>query len=347
MKTAILLMAHGSRIPEANQAVDQIAAMVKDFAGYDIVEVAFREQHLPNIQQGVDLCVAPRGETHPARALLPLPGRPRAGGPPGRAGAGQGAPPRGGDGPRQAPGRARQAWPRSWWNGWGGASAKRGGSDVGAPAPGRDRGGILSHHRGGGGTAPLVGKRVARRAPRHPYQCRFRLPRLDGDLSRCHRLRHRGTEGGMRHRHRHHHGERRHRQAAAGKLRRDPSPATSGRRRVAKDAKALAITRSILAMRKGVRDPNNRIFVIGNAPTALFELIRLIGEEGVAPGADSGAAGRLRRGGGEQAGTGGAGAKPAGTPLRHQRRPQGGLQRRRGGDERHPHSGGPPSNPPG
>ena len=32
MKTAILLMAHGSRIPEANQAVDQIAAMVKDFA---------------------------------------------------------------------------------------------------------------------------------------------------------------------------------------------------------------------------------------------------------------------------------------------------------------------------
>ena len=52
---------------------------------------------------------------------------------------------------------------------------------------------------------------------------------------------------------------------------------------VAKDAKAQLITRSILAMRKGGRDANNGIFVIGNAPTALFELIRLIREERLAP----------------------------------------------------------------
>lgn len=52
---------------------------------------------------------------------------------------------------------------------------------------------------------------------------------------------------------------------------------------VAKDAKAQLITRSILAMRKGGRDANNGIFVIGNAPTALFELIRLIREERVMP----------------------------------------------------------------
>lgn len=58
MKTAILLMAHGSRIPEANGAVGEIAAMVKEMTGYDIVEVAFREQHLPNIQAGIDSCVA-------------------------------------------------------------------------------------------------------------------------------------------------------------------------------------------------------------------------------------------------------------------------------------------------
>jgi sirohydrochlorin ferrochelatase len=58
MKTAILLMAHGSRIPEANDAVGKIAAMVKEMTGYDIVEVSFREQHLPNIQQGIDACVA-------------------------------------------------------------------------------------------------------------------------------------------------------------------------------------------------------------------------------------------------------------------------------------------------
>jgi precorrin-8X/cobalt-precorrin-8 methylmutase len=36
------------------------------------------------------------------------------------------------------------------------------------------------------------------------------------------------------------------------------------------------ITRSIAAIRKGVSNPFNRIFVIGNAPTALFELLRLI-----------------------------------------------------------------------
>ncbi len=52
---------------------------------------------------------------------------------------------------------------------------------------------------------------------------------------------------------------------------------------VARDAKALGVTRSILAMRKGVADRGNGIFVIGNAPTALFELLRLIREEGVRP----------------------------------------------------------------
>ena len=45
---------------------------------------------------------------------------------------------------------------------------------------------------------------------------------------------------------------------------------------VANQAKSEGITRSIAAMRKAVANPNNRIFVIGNAPTALFELLRLI-----------------------------------------------------------------------
>ena len=57
MKTAILLMAHGSRIPEANNAVNEIAAMVKQISGFDIVEVSFRENHSPNIQEGIDACV--------------------------------------------------------------------------------------------------------------------------------------------------------------------------------------------------------------------------------------------------------------------------------------------------
>lgn len=45
---------------------------------------------------------------------------------------------------------------------------------------------------------------------------------------------------------------------------------------VAEQATNEGVTRSIAAMRKGVANPQNRIFVIGNAPTALFELLRLV-----------------------------------------------------------------------
>ncbi len=52
---------------------------------------------------------------------------------------------------------------------------------------------------------------------------------------------------------------------------------------VAREAKEQGITRSILALRKGAAKPQNGIFVIGNAPTALFELLRLVREEGFRP----------------------------------------------------------------
>ncbi|MDO3377520.1 sirohydrochlorin chelatase [Geoalkalibacter halelectricus] len=58
MKTAILLMGHGSRVAAANDALHAIAAMVRECTGFDIVEVSFREQHAPNIQKGIDACVA-------------------------------------------------------------------------------------------------------------------------------------------------------------------------------------------------------------------------------------------------------------------------------------------------
>ena len=61
-KTAILIMAHGSRITEANDAAREIATMVREMTGYDIVEVAFRELHQPDIQQGIDACVAQGAE---------------------------------------------------------------------------------------------------------------------------------------------------------------------------------------------------------------------------------------------------------------------------------------------
>jgi sirohydrochlorin ferrochelatase len=68
MTTAILLMAHGSRIAEANNAARQIAEMLQEITGFEIVEVAFRELHEPDIQQGIDTCVA-RG----AKRILMIP----------------------------------------------------------------------------------------------------------------------------------------------------------------------------------------------------------------------------------------------------------------------------------
>ncbi len=56
------MMAHGSRISEANDAAREVAAQVREMTGYDIVEVAFRELHEPNIQQGIDNCVAQGAE---------------------------------------------------------------------------------------------------------------------------------------------------------------------------------------------------------------------------------------------------------------------------------------------
>lgn len=48
---------------------------------------------------------------------------------------------------------------------------------------------------------------------------------------------------------------------------------------VAVQAKKEGVTRSIVAMRKAIKENPNGIFVIGNAPTALFELMKQI-EEG-------------------------------------------------------------------
>lgn len=58
MKTAILLMGHGSRVTEANLALNKVAEMVRTISEFEIVEVAFREMHEPNIQAGIDRCVA-------------------------------------------------------------------------------------------------------------------------------------------------------------------------------------------------------------------------------------------------------------------------------------------------
>jgi precorrin-8X/cobalt-precorrin-8 methylmutase len=52
---------------------------------------------------------------------------------------------------------------------------------------------------------------------------------------------------------------------------------------VYRDAADLGVTRSIMAMRHNARNLHNGIVAIGNAPTALLEVIRLIREENVRP----------------------------------------------------------------
>ncbi|QEK11811.1 precorrin-8X methylmutase [Crassaminicella thermophila] len=52
---------------------------------------------------------------------------------------------------------------------------------------------------------------------------------------------------------------------------------------VAKKAKEQGITRAMAAMEKAIGDEKNKIFVIGNAPTALFKLKQFIEEGKVKP----------------------------------------------------------------
>lgn len=52
---------------------------------------------------------------------------------------------------------------------------------------------------------------------------------------------------------------------------------------IAARAKAEGITRSMVAMRRFGRDLDGSIVAIGNAPTALFEVLRLVREEGIRP----------------------------------------------------------------
>lgn len=53
---------------------------------------------------------------------------------------------------------------------------------------------------------------------------------------------------------------------------------------VMEEAKRLNTTRAIISIRKAVKEAEGGIFVIGNAPTALLELIRLVKEGEAKPG---------------------------------------------------------------
>jgi len=52
---------------------------------------------------------------------------------------------------------------------------------------------------------------------------------------------------------------------------------------IAREAKAAGLTRSLMAMRSFGHDLDGSIVAIGNAPTALFEVLRLVQEENARP----------------------------------------------------------------
>ena len=49
---------------------------------------------------------------------------------------------------------------------------------------------------------------------------------------------------------------------------------------VAKEAKEREITRSMVGLERALKDPQTKIFLIGNAPTALFTLLEKMDKEG-------------------------------------------------------------------
>lgn len=57
MKTALLLIAHGSRNPEANADLFWLAETLRVQGSYDVVEPAFLELASPTIPEGAARCV--------------------------------------------------------------------------------------------------------------------------------------------------------------------------------------------------------------------------------------------------------------------------------------------------
>jgi sirohydrochlorin ferrochelatase len=57
MLTALLLVAHGSREPEANEDLHQVAAEMRKRGGFDLVEAAFLEIAEPSISRAASSCV--------------------------------------------------------------------------------------------------------------------------------------------------------------------------------------------------------------------------------------------------------------------------------------------------
>ena len=63
MKTALLVMVHGSPRPVANKSMFQVVEEVKARSVFDVVEVGFMECNEPTITEAADTCVGSGADT--------------------------------------------------------------------------------------------------------------------------------------------------------------------------------------------------------------------------------------------------------------------------------------------
>lgn len=62
MKTALLVMVHGSPRPVANEEMYRVVEIVKKRGAFDIVEVGFMECNEPTIPEAIEACVGQGAE---------------------------------------------------------------------------------------------------------------------------------------------------------------------------------------------------------------------------------------------------------------------------------------------
>jgi sirohydrochlorin ferrochelatase len=62
VKTAVIILGHGSRRKNADETVKRVAIEVRETGGYDIVEHAFLQYERPTPQDALDQCVKQQAE---------------------------------------------------------------------------------------------------------------------------------------------------------------------------------------------------------------------------------------------------------------------------------------------
>lgn len=74
-KVGLLIIDHGSRKPDANDMLAEVARMVQEMSNFQIVHYAHMELAEPTIQQGFDACVTEGAEEVIVHPYFLSPGR--------------------------------------------------------------------------------------------------------------------------------------------------------------------------------------------------------------------------------------------------------------------------------